>query len=124
MKTINDRLCESTSVVRKSKLHAKPNSQRPLHKKLIYLSLFIFIIMLYMLATYDYQSEVFASDQSEIKQDFIVISVQKGESLWLLAGRYKPANASTRSFVKHIAEMNNVEGALLHEGQRLMIPVL
>ena len=52
----------------------------------------------------------------------VYVSVERGESLWSIAGEYKPASRDTRAFMQTIAKMNGLSGTTVYEGQVLYIP--
>ena len=53
----------------------------------------------------------------------IYISVNRGDSLWSIAGKHKPANTDTRAFMRTITKLNSMDSAAVYEGQILYIPV-
>lgn len=52
----------------------------------------------------------------------IYVSVERGDSLWKIAGEYKPDGKDTRDFMRTIAKTNNLSGTTVYEGQMLYIP--
>ena len=54
--------------------------------------------------------------------DGVYVSVERGDSLWSIAGEYKPASRDTRSFMQTIARTNGMSGTAVYEGQVLYIP--
>ncbi|MCH5186929.1 MAG: LysM peptidoglycan-binding domain-containing protein [Oscillospiraceae bacterium] len=52
----------------------------------------------------------------------VYVSVERGDSLWSIAGEYKPISGDTRAFMQTIAKMNGLSGTTVYEGQVLYIP--
>jgi LysM repeat protein len=55
-------------------------------------------------------------------EHFTTVAVTAGESLWTIASRYTPADASVQETVDRIMAANHLADAVLQPGQRLRIP--
>ncbi len=53
---------------------------------------------------------------------FDEVTVHPGDTLWDLAGPYRPQGMDIRSFVALVAEINGVEDGIIHPGQRIVLP--
>lgn len=51
------------------------------------------------------------------------ISIQKGETLWQIAGRYAPRSVDRRQFIAKLIEINQLPSTNLREGQIISVPV-
>ena len=49
------------------------------------------------------------------------ITVQPGQTLWSLAGRYAPEGSDPRAFIAEVTELNDLQG-VLQAGTRLKLP--
>ena len=50
-------------------------------------------------------------------------TVQKGDSLWSLSGRYCPANVDRREWIGKVQKMNRLDSSIIHVGEKLTIIV-
>ena len=55
-------------------------------------------------------------------QHSIAITVRPGDTLWAIADRYTPADASTQETVDRILASNHLVSATIRSGQRLTVP--
>lgn len=55
-------------------------------------------------------------------QDHTVVTVQSGDTLWDLAGKYGPENADIREVIYNISKINNVNASTLRPGMEISIP--
>ncbi len=53
---------------------------------------------------------------------FDEVVVNPGDTLWTLAGPYRPAGMDIRNYVDIVAEINGVEHGIIQPGQRLVLP--
>ena len=66
---------------------------------------------------------IFNPTSSEAADDnFVYVSVHKGDTLWSIASEYKPENKDIRDFVRLIAAVNETEDNIISVGQTLCIP--
>ncbi|MDK2836496.1 MAG: hypothetical protein PWP21_1273 [Thermosediminibacterales bacterium] len=56
-------------------------------------------------------------------QDYIIITVKKGDTLWRIASLYKEKNDDIRKIIYMIRKDNNLESADIFPGQILKIPL-
>ncbi len=66
-----------------------------------------------------YLSESSATAWDTVYQEIVV---QPGDSLWIIARNFSPAE-DPRTVVAVIREMNELQEAMVYPGQRLMVPV-
>lgn len=59
----------------------------------------------------------------EIKytQSYKTITVLEKETLWNIAEEYKKPNQDIRDYIYQIKELNNMDSAMIYEGQELII---
>ncbi len=50
--------------------------------------------------------------------------VERGDSLWLIAKQYLPAHLDIRDYIGEIKAMNQLDSAMIYEGQLLQIPII
>ncbi|GEM_PF-764899 len=53
---------------------------------------------------------------------FEEVVVSPGDTLWTLAGPYRPAGMDIRNYVDMVAEINGVEHGIIQPGQLLVLP--
>ena len=65
------------------------------------------------------------SKPENIKDEYNVVSVtvQSGDTLWSIAGEYKPDNKDMREFVYEIAANNGIKDCEIVCGQTIFVPV-
>ena len=51
------------------------------------------------------------------------IDINKGDTLWCIAEKYKNDNISTIEYVSQIKEFNNMKSDKIKIGQKILIPV-
>ena len=56
-------------------------------------------------------------------QQYVLVEVQSGDTLWELARQYGPANTDIRVLIYEICRLNEIDAASLQAGQILTIPV-
>lgn len=61
--------------------------------------------------------------QGDQISDFEIITVQKGDSLWSIAQKYNHDQKDIRKLIFQIRRLNNLEQALIFEGQKIKIPL-
>lgn len=50
------------------------------------------------------------------------VSAGRGDSLWSIAEEYKPEGEDTRAFMRSIMKLNDMDAAVVYEGQILFVP--
>ncbi len=65
------------------------------------------------------------AENNEVSQGkMIVVTVEEGESLWLIAGKYSKGGQDIRKFVYEIREVNELGRTVaIYPGQQLKIPL-
>ncbi len=48
-------------------------------------------------------------------------TVQRGDSLWAISGKYCPESVDRREWVDEIQVLNDIQGATIYPGQRLIV---
>ena len=56
------------------------------------------------------------------QDDFIIITVRDGDTLWNIAQRYTTGN-NIRRTIFEIEQINDIRRSIIHPGQQLKIPV-
>jgi len=56
------------------------------------------------------------------EQEFLIIKVEKGDTLWDIAEKYGK-NGDIRKYIYSIKKLNNLETGFIYEGDLLKIPV-
>lgn len=54
------------------------------------------------------------------KNNYEVISINKGETLWCIAEKYP--NKDPRKFIYEIKEINNLNSSIIYPGQKIKVP--
>lgn len=57
-------------------------------------------------------------------QEYRVVSVQAGDTLWELAEEYKPADMDVRKFVQILKQENRLADGMVYEHQALRVPMM
>ncbi len=56
-------------------------------------------------------------------EDYMVVTVEKGETLWSIAQRYNVDDKmDPRSLISKIKKINNLDSPLIYPGDKLLIP--
>ena len=65
------------------------------------------------------------TDKSEVRTEkMIVVTVEEGESLWMIAGRYMKSGQDIRKLIYEIREANELgKEVAIYPGQQLKIPL-
>lgn len=70
-------------------------------------------------------ANVFANDQGSVKNDqYIIVSVHSGDTVWSIASRYTNNKSDIRDFIYTIRKINSLDkNAEIYPGQVLKIPI-
>ena len=60
--------------------------------------------------------------ESSSRTTYYAITVEPGDTLWSIAGKYNDEKADIRRFIYEISVLNNLETSELMAGQQLLIP--
>ena len=60
--------------------------------------------------------------ESSSRTTYYAITVESGDTLWSIAGRYSNQRTDIRRFIYEISVLNNLESSEIIEGQKLLIP--
>ena len=55
---------------------------------------------------------------------YVSVDIHKGDTLWDIAKEYKQAGQATKSYVKEIMRVNNMDGAKIRAGETLFVPIV
>ena len=66
---------------------------------------------------------VLALEETDIKAQpcYISIEIEHGETLWMIAERYKPAKQSTASYIAQLKQINGFGADDIYEGDYLIV---
>ncbi|NLJ79089.1 MAG: LysM peptidoglycan-binding domain-containing protein [Tissierellia bacterium] len=60
---------------------------------------------------------------STYKENYIVIKIIQGDTLWNIAMEYKPEGYDIRKMVFEIIEYNDIENVNIHPGDLIKVPI-
>ena len=52
-----------------------------------------------------------------------LVDINKGDSLWTIAEEYNTKFDDVRDYIEVIKEFNNMKGTIIHNGDKILIPV-
>lgn len=90
----------------KSQMRAKPK-----------LSWFIIAVLIFALVIF-----IGYTSQGSIPQEYKIVEVNKGDTLWSIAVKYNINNEDPRKLINEIKKINNLETIILQPGQMIKIP--
>ena len=86
-----------------------------------YLGIMLALVVFSSLAVALYFSYETGSAAEDVLH-FDEVQVNPGDTLWTLAGPYRPAGMDIRDYVDIVAEINGVEDGIIQPGQRITMP--
>ena len=66
----------------------------------------------------------FMDSKASLTKEYKEVVVRQGQSLWMIADKYKNENSDTRSMIYEIKELNDLASSDVYDGQVLRIPIL
>ena len=61
---------------------------------------------------------------SNVKENFVTITVSDGDSLWKISDQYSNQHSYTNNeFISWVKQNNNIEGDRIYPGEEITIPV-
>ena len=51
------------------------------------------------------------------------VQIERGDTLWSLAEKYKPQQSSCKDYIKSIKQLNSLSGDILYIGSYLIVPM-
>lgn len=67
-------------------------------------------------------SFVVASAGNHLKKEFKSVTILPGDTLWAIAQKHS-GNTDIRKYIYEIKHLNNLNGATIYAGQRLILPL-
>ena len=61
--------------------------------------------------------------KNQVHKSYIKVYVEKGDTLWDIAKRTLPENTDIRNYIQDIKKANQMDSALIKEGDVLKIPI-
>ncbi len=77
-----------------------------------------FIVLAILIVFFVSQTSV----QGQAKDAYISVYAKQGDTLWGIAQRYNYKNEDLRKLIHTIMDENNMETAMLYQGQEIKIP--
>lgn len=80
--------------------------------------------MMIMFVMLSIAANVAGTDKYQVsdKDDYIIVEIQSGDTLWDIAKTYGPEGKDTRRVIHKISLINDIGPEELRPGQELMIP--
>ena len=84
----------------------------------IFVTISLVIILLFTL----YNFTAFSINNEE--HQYIEILVQNGDTIWDIAQEYYDGTKDIRRIIHNILDINDIEGAMIKPGDRILVPVI
>jgi hypothetical protein len=125
LKTINRNACVSTHHGVTKHLKGVFIMNRAIEfisrRRLVIVAVIIFISLVYILSSHKTAPESSASNAS--KKYYTCITVEQGDTLWDIAGRYMTEEyASTQEYIDEVISINNMNTDVIVDGTNLLVP--
>jgi len=85
---------------------------------------FIFVLIsIFMITFAGYSLLNVSRADAEAVESYSTVSVQESDTLWEIASMYNPDAKDIQSIVYKMYEINDLDTAELHPGQKILVPV-
>ncbi|MBQ1407593.1 MAG: LysM peptidoglycan-binding domain-containing protein [Eubacterium sp.] len=91
-------------------------------KSKVRFTVFMLIVMFVIMTLLGAALPGLAVDASKVT--YKTVEVEYGDTLWAIAGKYKPDGRDVRSFVYEIKDINGLDDSGIYAGQKLLVPVV